>query len=177
MAQKKLKQKPAPFFLKIFLITTALGWVIYFSYLFLLPKDLFHQLRDRIFYNFNDITARLELIELYLNNNQFSEAENEINRLEKISPNQLNKEQQTKLDQLREFKHTKDPQEIRSEVNQWEKILSAYPDYRDGWLKIAVLYARLKQPDKTQEALKKAVELSPNYEITQELQKLLEAIE
>ena len=99
-------------------------------------------------------------------NNQFDEAEKELEKLQNYS-------QSEKLTTLWQIKSSKDPQEIRKQIEAWQKILSKYPDYRDGWLELALLWTKLKEVKKAKQAIQKAATLSPNYPLTKELEKIL----
>lgn len=59
-------------------------------------------------------------------------------------------------------------------VYEWEKIVAENPNYRDGWLQISALYAKIGNKDKAQEALWRAKIIDPNNEIIPFLEKLLE---
>mgnify|MGYP001615179234 CR=1 FL=1 len=62
---------------------------------------------------------------------------------------------------------------IEAEIKQWEEVVAKTPTSRDGYLKLATLYWKLRQDDKSKAALERAKEIDPNYETTYELQEKL----
>ncbi|MEK7127842.1 MAG: hypothetical protein AAB838_03930 [Patescibacteria group bacterium] len=58
-----------------------------------------------------------------------------------------------------------DPQIALTKANiiYWEKITTNYPNYRDGYFKLAVLNWKLFNEDKTRFFLQQVAELDPNY--------------
>lgn len=46
----------------------------------------------------------------------------------------------------------------------WEEFLKSYPDYKDGWIKLAKLYYQKGDIQSAEVALEKAVEIDPNSE-------------
>lgn len=62
---------------------------------------------------------------------------------------------------------------IEAEIKQWEEVVAKTPTYRDGYLKLATLYWKLRQDDKAKEALENAKEIDPNYDATYELEQKL----
>ncbi|MBI3290047.1 hypothetical protein HYZ78_01490 [Candidatus Microgenomates bacterium] len=62
---------------------------------------------------------------------------------------------------------------IETEIKQWEEVVEKTPTYRDGYLKLATLYWKLRQDDKAKAALERAKEIDPNYDATYELEQKL----
>ena len=56
----------------------------------------------------------------------------------------------------------------------WEQLLAEKPDYRDGWLQLSSLYAKMGNVEKAQKAFNQAKEIDPNFEELPSLEKLLE---
>jgi tetratricopeptide (TPR) repeat protein len=56
---------------------------------------------------------------------------------------------------------------------EWEQILVEKPDYRDGWLQLSAIYAKMGNIPKAQETLNRAKAIDPNNEIIPSLEKLL----
>jgi len=170
-SSRKKKSSLSPFvnFKNIALFTTLVltGFILV---TFFLPQDQWSYLRNKLLNNSSDHQARLELAEMYLNHRQFLEAETELNKLQKAK---LLPHQEQLLAQLWQRKQAEDPQEIEAEIVKWQQILADYPDYRDGWLKLTILYLQLGKDDQATQALKNALELNPNYEITKNLQEAL----
>ncbi len=57
---------------------------------------------------------------------------------------------------------------------EWEQILAEKPDYRDGWLQLSSLYAKMGNKEKTKAAFNLAREIDPNFTAFSSLEKLLE---
>jgi len=67
---------------------------------------------------------------------------------------------QYKTFQLQEGKR----QSLISEKQKWEKILASHPDYRDSYVKLALLEYQMGEREKAQIYLEKALEIDPNHE-------------
>ena len=65
------------------------------------------------------------------------------------------------------------PQRLKAEVDYWEKVLEEKPGYRDGLLRLAVLYYQTYQIDKAQTAWQKADKLDPNNNKVKEVGQLI----
>lgn len=65
------------------------------------------------------------------------------------------------------------PKKIREEIDFWEKITEEKPDYRDAYLKLAVLNYQIGQNDETKKYLQKIFALDPHFEPAERLKKLL----
>lgn len=67
----------------------------------------------------------------------------------------------------REIKITK------MEIERWEKITINYPNYRDGYLKLANLYWKLFDEDKTNYFLEQVRRVDPNSETLNKISNLV----
>ena len=63
---------------------------------------------------------------------------------------------------------------LQQEVAFWNKIVHQQPGYRDGYLKLALLYYQLRQPQRAKTYLKLAQQIDPNYPPLKQLEKLLQ---
>jgi len=88
--------------LKYFLIFAGLFMASFIFYLFLLPRDRFQKVKEAILANPNNLEARIELVEIYLNNNQFKEAEEELQAIQTGIFSELESDQIEKLQKLLE---------------------------------------------------------------------------
>lgn len=138
---------------------------------FFIPKDRFQQVKENILQDPRNTETRLELIEIYLKNNQFIEAEDELEKLESLKGA---KKLSGAIAALWQTKYREDPKELEKQSDQWEEMLASRPDYRDGWLKLTLLYLKLGENEKAQKTLETALSLSPNYKITKELEKFIQ---
>lgn len=132
---------------------------------FLLPKDRFQNLKEKIIAQPESWPTHLELAQQLLDNQQFNLAENEI----RVLGSQTNQQ----IEELKKTKAYSNPQEIRLLINSWEEIVAEKPDYRDGYLQLAYLHFRLYQNDQARQYLAKALALDPNFPLSLALEKLL----
>lgn len=65
------------------------------------------------------------------------------------------------------------PEEIAAEISFWEKIVKEKPDYRDAYLRLAVLNYQLHKKEEAREYLKKVIDLDPNFEPARELGEII----
>lgn len=148
-----------------------------FLYSLFLPKDKFQLAKERLVKNPNDFEAHLILAGEYLVNNQIEEAEEELVAVSSIQPSTDSKQQvlglSSRLDELWLRWQEKKPEEVEKLIAEWEAIISEKPDYRDGYLQLALLHYKLYENEKAKEYLQKALELDPNFEPTKELEKFL----
>lgn len=66
-----------------------------------------------------------------------------------------------------------EPQKIKDEIVFWEKIVADKPNYRDGYLRLALLNYQIYENQKARVYLERAKTLDPNFETTKELEKIL----
>lgn len=59
------------------------------------------------------------------------------------------------------------------EILKYEELVKQFPDYRDGWLKLAVTYYENGNNEKAKEALFQAKTIDTNNEVVLSLEKLL----
>ncbi len=62
-----------------------------------------------------------------------------------------------------ERKTSTDREKIAIEINRWKKNLEKYPDYRDGYYKLASLEYKLGNIEESKKYIKKALRLDPNF--------------
>ncbi len=158
---KTTKQKAGVWQKKLFLLG-ALGLGGFFLIGAFNPQSTFQAVKTRLLLNQKDFDARLELVAEYQKQNQFEKAAEELQEFN-FYTDQLTDEQWKKLASLWSEQKRQDPAEIRKEVENWEKIVQQYPNYRDGFLKIANLWQQLGEEEKAREAQQKALALDPNY--------------
>ena len=60
----------------------------------------------------------------------------------------------------------------RETILKWEQIVEERPNYRDGWVQLAVLYYKNGNKQKAKEALSQAKQVDPNNENLIRLEKL-----
>lgn len=62
---------------------------------------------------------------------------------------------------------------VTSEVEKLEKVVQQYPNYRDGFFKLALLEYRLENKEKAKLYVEKALKIDPNFEKGRELEEIL----
>lgn len=146
------------------------------------PKSEFEKAKEGIMKNPADLGARLVLAEELLKNNQLEEAEKELKIISNFqipiskkaqSANKVVLGTTSKANELWQQKQESDPGDLEVLIQKWQEILEEKPNYRDGWLKLALYLIKVGRINEAQEALQKAKELDPNYEVIEELEKLL----
>ncbi len=65
---------------------------------------------------------------------------------------------------------------VLREVSFWENEIRVRPNYRDGYMKLALLNFQLKDFNESRENLNKALVLDPNFEKGKELERLLDSM-
>lgn len=151
--------------------------ILIFAGSLLIPKDNIKEIKERLAKNPNDFETHLQLVEAFLNNNQFEEAEKTLLLAQKQLDNADNKvlgeQTSQKFEELWQRKHYSDPKDIRRLITAWEEIVKEKPHYRDGYLQLAYLHYKIFENEKAKEYLQKAIELDPNYEPARELEEIL----
>ncbi len=62
---------------------------------------------------------------------------------------------------------------ISEEISYWLEVVVSYPDYRDAYMKLAILYNKTGNREKASFYLNKVLSLDPNYQEALELSKML----
>lgn len=60
----------------------------------------------------------------------------------------------------------------RETIYKWEQLMQERPNYRDGWVQLAVLYYKRGETSKALTALQKAREIDPNNESLSQIEEL-----
>lgn len=148
----------------------------------ILPKNQFQSLKEKLIRQPDDFEAHLQLAEKFLANNQLPEAERALALAQNLQLRTSNLEQssqvlgeqtESKLSELWQQKQYADPQDVRRLIAAWEKIMMEKPDYRDGWLQLAILHYKLYENDLAKENLQKALSIDPNYAPAKELEEVI----
>jgi len=139
-----------------------------------LPKTQFQRAKERLVRNPDDFEAHLILAEEYLKKNQLEKAEKELSLAQKnLQFEQVLEETTSTFGQLWQRMRISNPEDVRKLIEAWEKIVAERPDYRDGYLQLALLHYKLYENKKADEYLQKALELDPNFEPARELERIL----
>ena len=143
---------------------------------FFLPKDQFQRAKEKLIRHPDDFEASLILVEKLLQNNQLEETEKALLLAEKNQEAKggiFESQASQKLNELWQQKHYSDPKEIKKLIAVWEKIVAEKPNYRDGWIQLAILHYKLYENEKAKECLEEALEIDPNFELVQKLQEVV----
>jgi tetratricopeptide (TPR) repeat protein len=112
---------------------------------------------------------RVKLAILYEEARDYEKAVQELSQAQTLNPELSLAEEIERVASLRD-----EPKLLRQELAKMTVILSVYPNFRDGWYKAAYLHYRLKEDDLAREALRKTLELDPNFSLARELERLLQ---
>lgn len=114
-------------------------------------------------------SLHFDLAKLFQSTNNWPDASKEFQIALELSPNweAAKKELSETTTIIRE------PRKIRDETSFWENQVKLKPDYRDGWIQLAIRHYQLYEMEKAKTAINKAFEIDPNFETTK---KLLEII-
>jgi len=151
--------------------------VLLISLSLFLSKNQFQRAKERLARNPNDFEAHLILAEEYLKNNQLEEAEKELITASNIQQAENNNQilgLSSNLEELWSRWREEKPEELEKLIAEWEGIISERPNYRDGYLKLALFHYKLHENEKANGYLQKALELDPNFEPAREFEKILE---
>ena len=149
--------------------------ILIISLSFFLPKNHFQRAKERLARDPNDFEAHLILAEEYLKNNQLEEAEKELlfaQQLQKSGGGILGVAVSS-LDQLWWKKQGSNPKDIKELISYWEEVVAEKPDYRDGYLRLALLHFKLYENKEAREYLEKALGFDPNFEPAKEMERIL----
>jgi len=145
---------------------------------FFYPKNEIQILKWRLLNNPNDFETHLALAEELLDNNQFEQAEQALLLAQNLQTtnfvNQkvLGETTNSQLQELWQKKHYADPKDIQRLIDAWGKIVQEKPNYRDGYLQLAILNYKIYENEKAKEYLNKALKIDPNFEPARELKKI-----
>lgn len=149
-------------------LVVCLSLIIFLIFLsVILPKDRFQKAKEALAQNPNDFDSHLILAEEFLKNNQVEEAEKELFLAQKIQPNNY------QLQELINQKQIQNPKDIKKLIVHWEKIIKQKPNYRDGYLQLALLHYKLYQNEEARRYLEEALVIDPNFKSAKELKKIL----
>lgn len=129
-----------------------------------------HQtLNQAVLLDNNNPQIHFKLAQVYQKTNNYQEAKKELLLALEVSPDstsilkELNKVQTT----------LSEPGKLGEEIKFWEKEVKIKPDYRDGWIQLAVRYFELYKIEEAKQALEKAYRLDPNFETTRKLREII----
>lgn len=129
-----------------------------------------NNLKTAVLKNPRNPPIHLNLVNLLLKSNQINEAENEVFSALQFSPD--NSSLLQKLEEIRKTKN--EPQRINEEIQKWEKIVLAKPDYRDAYFQLAILHYQLYNDKQAKEYLEKTLSLDPNFDPAKKLIRVIE---
>jgi len=154
---------------KIFLLLFTTLLFSYIIFLFLSYKSPKILLLNNLLTDYDQKRSQVNLIQNLFNLSQFNLAQKQINTSLYYFPNDT----QILSLQTNLAKAIKAPPKINKEIQKYEKIIEARPNYRDGLLKLAALHYQLYQDKRAKIYLQKALKLDPNFPPALKLQTIL----
>lgn len=115
-----------------------------------------------------NLTNHLQLTKALIEANNFTAAEIELQKLR----TQTGEEQTKTLKQLQRQLINHSPRHIETHIQDWQKLLKEYPNYKWGWVYLAYYQARLGENEAARQSLQKA----QNIDFTLEVEKLEQEI-
>ncbi len=131
------------------------------------PPSEAQTLKQQLLDKPQNLKIQLKLTEILLANHQLNEAGKMLLLAEsnqKNNPQVLGETTNSSLTSLQQQKNLSDPEDIKRLIVFWEKVVAEKPNYRDGYLQLAVLNYKIWQNEKAEEYLKKALLVDPNFE-------------
>ncbi|OGY25008.1 MAG: hypothetical protein A2Y57_02440 [Candidatus Woykebacteria bacterium RBG_13_40_7b] len=113
----------------------------------------------------NNPQVHLKLAHLYEETNNLNLAYEEASKAVALSNN--SPQASVELEKIKAV--LEEEKKLYENIVYWEKEVLEKPDYRDAWIQLASNYYRIKDFGKAKEAINKALELDPNYEIAKKL--------
>ncbi len=161
------------FFGVVFLVLT-LGWIM------LSPTDKLFEKKRQVMLLPSDYKKHLELAEGFLEINNLEAAKKEFDlaiALRQAFEEGENEDERQVLGEESVWEKIRErilePEKIGEDVEKWRRILDERPDYRDGYLKLAVLYWRMGDEVQSKKNLEEALNLDPNYDLALELKGII----
>jgi len=138
---------------------------------FLRPQTSWEKIRINILEGFGNPVGHLEAGKIFLQNNLYPQANQELNLAWQLSL-QPTREINNMLYEVNQ--KINEPSQLQTQIILWEKISDSYPNYRDANLKLAYLNWRIYHLFDAKKFLDKALTLDPNNEEAKQLQYLIE---
>lgn len=114
------------------------------------------------------LTNHLQLTKALIEANNFTAAEAELQKLRV----QTEGEQAKTLEQLQRQLINHSPRHMETHIQDWQKLLKEYPNYKWGWVYLAYYQARLGENETARQSLQKV----QNIDFTLEVEKLEQEI-
>ena len=135
------------------------------------PEDeIINLAASNLLKNPNNPLLHLRLGEIFWQRNNFKEAREEFQLAAFFSQ----KEENVLGAATQAFEKAKEaPEKLSGEISFWEEVVKEKPDYRDAYLRLAVLNYQLKKKEAAREYLRKVKEEDPNFPAIRELERML----
>lgn len=142
---------------------------------FLYPLSSTQRIKKELLAKPWDFNNHLKLAKIFLENHQFKQAGKTLllAQATKARKPDVIKKTDLSLEKLWEEKQANDPQDIQRLIILWEEIVAQKPDYRDGYLQLAVLNYKVFENKKAHDFLEKALAIDPNFGPALELKKII----
>ena len=126
---------------------------------FTAKPDLLSQLKLEVARDPNNPTLHLAFAREAIRVNNYEVARAELEIALSLDPKNTDFKNELENVKLSEAQASK----VRGEIGKWEKIVTQYPDFRDGWFILSTLYFQTYQDDKAKEALDTVFLIDPNF--------------
>ncbi len=130
---------------------------LFFLVLNLATKTSFDFAKDNVLDEPQNVSRHQDLGKLLLADNQLAAAKKEFF----LARDSQNIEKVSLLEA--------EPEEIKNRITFWQKISAVFPNYRDAYLKLAILNYKLGRDFDTQKFLDRALEIDPNNDVAKQL--------
>lgn len=64
--------------------------------------------------------------------------------------------------------------DLQKQIYLWQAVVQKHPDYRDAYIKLALLEYQVKNYKASAEYTKKSLEIDPNYDIAKKIEQILQ---
>jgi tetratricopeptide (TPR) repeat protein len=124
-----------------------------------------------------NINNNLTLADYLIQQHRFSQAESVLRFAQQQEmKNKILGWATTNEDQLNQLwlkKHREDPADINRLITKWEKLVREKPDYRDGYIQLALLYQTLNNTPLALKNIDQALQIDPNNQTAQQIKSSL----
>lgn len=131
--------------------------LIIFATNLLSPKSLFELSKETAQQNPSAASHHLFLAQQLLTTNQFTQAETEA----RLAANEET------LQKIQEVKNQ--PEDIKGQIRFWQEVIDQFPNYRDAYIKLAILNWKIYRSFEAKRNLEKAFQIDPNNEVLNNL--------
>lgn len=162
----------ARFFYDLFIMFLGVGVLGILAFNYLYPVNSFEKAKINLFLRPYEARSYINLSDLYLEFNDLPAAKRELKTAIFFAKNNEETTEATgKLLDIERNERTRE--EIEKEISKWETVIAEKHNYRDAYIRLAVLNYQIFKNDVARQYLDKAMALDPNFEEGKRLRELL----